>query len=75
MALLENKKVSLNDMVDLEGGVWKVAKQTVFDSEQSGKRGVTVKQAFELSSNVGMAKLVTAAYSNNPSQFIHELEK
>ena len=75
MALLEDKKVTLNDMVDLEGGVWKVANQTVFDSEQSGHRGVTVKQAFELSSNVGMAKLATNAYTNHPSQFINDLIK
>ena len=75
MSLLEDKKVTLNDMVDLEGGVWKVAGQTVFDSEQSGHRGVTVKQAFELSSNVGMAKLATNAYTNHPSQFINDLIK
>jgi cell division protein FtsI (penicillin-binding protein 3) len=75
MALLEDKKVNLNDMVDLEGGVWKVAGQTVYDSEQSGHREVTVKQAFELSSNVGMAKLATNAYTNHPSQFINNLIK
>lgn len=75
MALLEDGKVGLNDMVDLEGGVWKVAGQTVYDSEQSGHRGVTVKQAFELSSNVGMAKLASVAYGARPSQFISELKK
>lgn len=75
MALLEDKKVTLNDIVDLEGGVWKVANQTVYDSEQSGHRGVTVKQAFELSSNVGMAKLATVAYHERPSLFIAELKK
>jgi cell division protein FtsI (penicillin-binding protein 3) len=75
MALLEDKKVTLNDMVDLEGGVWKVAGQTVYDSEQSGHRGVTVKQAFELSSNVGMAKLASVAYAAHPSQFINDLIK
>jgi cell division protein FtsI (penicillin-binding protein 3) len=75
MALLEDKKITLNDMVDLEGGIWKVAGQTVYDSEQSGHRGVTVKQAFELSSNVGMAKLATNAYAARPSQFINDLIK
>lgn len=75
MALLEDKKITLNDMVDLEGGVWKVAGQTVYDSEQSGHRGVTVKQAFELSSNVGMAKLASVAYAAHPSQFINNLTK
>jgi cell division protein FtsI (penicillin-binding protein 3) len=75
MALLEDKKINLNTMVDLEGGIWRVAGQTVFDSEQSGHRGVTAKQAFELSSNVGMAKLVSAYYSGQPSQFINRLKQ
>ncbi len=75
MALLEDKKINLNTMVDLEGGVWRVAGQTVYDSEQSGHRGVTAKQAFELSSNVGMAKLVSAYYSGQPSQFINRLKQ
>ncbi|MEI6087513.1 MAG: penicillin-binding protein [Bacteroidota bacterium] len=75
MALLEDKKVTLNDIVDLEGGTWKVGGLTVYDSEQSGHRGVTVKQAFELSSNVGMAKLVNNAYGSHPSQFILALSR
>lgn len=75
MALLEDKKTSLNDIVDLEGGTWKVAGLTVYDSEQSGHRGVTVKQAFELSSNVGMAKLVSNAYAAHPAQFIHDISR
>ena len=75
MALLEDKKITLNDIVDLEGGVWKVANLTVYDSEQSGHRGVTVKQAFELSSNVGMAKLASNAYASHPSQFIKDLSR
>ena len=62
-------------MVDLEGGTWKVGGLTVFDAEQSGHRGVTVKQAFELSSNVGMAKLANNAYAAHPSQFIHDLSR
>ena len=75
MALLEDKKVSLNQMVNLEGGVWHTAGQTVYDSEKHGRTDVTIKQAFELSSNVGMAKLATQYYSDNPSQYIKALEK
>jgi cell division protein FtsI (penicillin-binding protein 3) len=36
MALLEDKKVRLTDMVNLEGGTWHMNGQTVFDSEQHG---------------------------------------
>ncbi|MHA4893018.1 hypothetical protein, partial [Enterococcus faecium] len=46
---------------------------TVFDSEQHSVNEVTVKQAFELSSNVAMAKLATAHYSGNPNQFLKRI--
>jgi cell division protein FtsI (penicillin-binding protein 3) len=74
-ALLEDKKISLNSTVNLEGGTWHINGQTVFDSEKHGKFEVTAKQAFELSSNVGMAKLAWINYANNPNQFIRHLHK
>jgi cell division protein FtsI (penicillin-binding protein 3) len=75
LALLEDNKVKLSDNVNIEGGVWKVSGRTVYDSEKSDKTNVTVKQAFEHSSNVGMAKLTTTGYSKNPQQFIDHLKK
>ena len=63
LTVLEDKYATLTRQVNLEGGVWKTAGRTVYDSEKHGRTQVTVKQAFELSSNVGMAKLVTAYYS------------
>jgi cell division protein FtsI (penicillin-binding protein 3) len=74
IAALEDKKVSLNNTVNLEGGSWQIAGRTVWDSEQHGLYEVTVKKAFEESSNVGMAKLAVNGYGNNPSQFINHLK-
>ncbi|HWB92533.1 MAG TPA: penicillin-binding protein [Puia sp.] len=73
LALLEDKKITLNNTVDLGGGSWKINGRTVFDSEPHADKTFTVKEAFELSSNVGMAKLAVAHYSNNPNQFINHL--
>lgn len=73
IALLEDKKVSLNNVVNLQGGTWQINGSTVYDSEEHGRNEVTVKQAFELSSNVGMAKLAWSNYSNAPSKFIEHL--
>jgi len=75
LSLLEDKKVSLTNSINLEGGTWKVANRTVYDAEPHDNRIFTVKQAFEISSNVGMAKLAVANYSNNPGQFIDHLRK
>jgi len=76
MSLLEDHKVHLTDNVNLEGGVWKVAGRTVYDSEpHDNNRTFTVKEAFEISSNVGMAKLAWANYSGNPGAFVDHLKK
>lgn len=75
LSLLEDKKVSLSDKLNLDGGSWKVAGHTVFDSEPHDFREFTVKEAFEISSNVGMAKLAMSHYASNPSGFVAHLRK
>ncbi len=73
LALLEDKKVRLTSNINLQGGMWKIYGRTVFDSEKHGLNNVTVKQAFEHSSNVGMAKLAYLHYASNPNRFINYL--
>lgn len=75
LAVLEDKYVTLNNTVDLEGGKWHVNKRTVYDSETHGLHEVTVQKAFEHSSNVGMAKLAMSYYSSRPMQFVNHLRK
>ena len=75
LSLLEDKKINLRSSVNLEGGVWKINGQTVYDSEEHGLQNVTVKQAFEHSSNVGMAKLAWQYYNATPNKFVDHLHK
>jgi cell division protein FtsI (penicillin-binding protein 3) len=75
LSVLEDKKFSLSSPVNLSGGVWQINGQTVYDSEKHGTYESTVKRAFELSSNVGLAKLAYSSYAANPSQFINHLKK
>jgi cell division protein FtsI (penicillin-binding protein 3) len=73
LSLLEDKKVTLNDRIDLEGGSWKVGGRTVYDAEPHASKSFSVREAFEISSNVGMAKLAVAHYAEDPGQFIGHL--
>ena len=75
LSALEDGKVTLNSTVDLEGGVWRVANQTVYDSEKHGKHQATVLEAFEESSNVGMAKIAMTHYNNNVEEYFKHLTK
>ncbi len=75
LSVLEDKKYSLNSGIDLNAGTWQINGRTVYDAEQHGVYVTSVKRAFELSSNVGMAKLAYTSYANNPVQYINHLKK
>ncbi|HSZ33686.1 MAG TPA: penicillin-binding protein [Puia sp.] len=75
LSLLEDHQVRLSDHLNIEGGTWKIGTRTVHDSEKQEVSDVTVEQAFEHSSNVGMAKLVMAHYAQHPQQFVDHLRK
>jgi len=75
IAILEDKYTTINGKVDLNYGRWQVGRRTVYDSEPHHRTQVTVKQAFELSSNVGMAKLAHQYYYKRPNDFVAHLKK
>ncbi len=75
LSLLEDGKVNIASTVNLDKGMWRVNGRTVYDSEQHGREEVTVQQAFDLSSNVGMAKLATQFYAKDPMTYVNHLRK
>jgi cell division protein FtsI (penicillin-binding protein 3) len=70
MALLEDEKCDTNTMVNT--GNYPIKGHTIKDSHGSIGR-VTVKRAFEESSNAAVAYLVNTAYRENQSQFTDHL--
>lgn len=75
ISVLEDGYVNLNSPVDLEGGVWRFGKETVYDAEVHNIHQTTVQHAFEHSSNVGMAKLAYINYNGNPERFLAHLHR
>lgn len=85
MALLEDGYVNLTDTVYLNYGRTTFYDDELVDAIKHGKDTATVREAFELSSNVGMAKLVEKYYGNvrnrkgevtqNAGQFIERLQQ
>lgn len=72
LAAFEDGKVKLTDLVDVTGGVTQYGRRTMKDSHLGG--GVmTVQQAFEKSSNVGISKVIYKAYASNPQAFVDRL--
>ena len=74
MAMLEDGHVDLEDMVDVEKGEKQFYDQVMHDSSPHGYDTITVRKAFEISSNVGIAKLVDSFYRRQPHHFIRNLE-
>lgn len=72
MSLLDDKYVTINSIVDCEGGKKKFYGLTIRDSHL-GTNQVSVKDAFAMSSNVAFAKLADQYYHNQPSKFIDHL--
>ena len=68
--LLEDKKISLEEPVNCEGGRWTILGRTVTDAGGHGMGTVPAKDVFKMSSNVGTVKLATRL---TPSRFYRHL--
>ncbi len=72
---LEDKVVDTADVIDTEDGTFKVYDRTVRDSRKGGYGKISAARVFEVSSNVGIVKVIEENYRNNPKKFIQGLQK
>lgn len=75
LVALDEGKVRPNDTIDVGNGVWTVHKRNVRDhnAHKGGYGRISASQAIQFSSNVGLAKIITGAYSQNPDHFVDKL--
>ena len=70
MALLEESNIKLTDSIDTGEGEFTFYKNTVRDHHDGGYGKLTIRDAFVLSSNVAMAKLLDHNFGLKPDKFI-----
>ena len=75
MAALDDQKIKLTDSLNLENGKHLYFDSWMKDAEVHSKNKVTLKEAFEISSNVGISKAICNAYGRTPNSFIEKLYK
>lgn len=75
ISLLEDGHIALTDTVDIEGGILKFYDRTMRDSKTGLYDRITIAKAFEVSSNVGISKLVDQHYRKNPTAFVNRIRK
>jgi cell division protein FtsI (penicillin-binding protein 3) len=73
MAALEDGVIDTGDVVDTGTGSVKFYNKIIKDTREEGYGRLTVKEVFELSSNVGTSKLINEHYRNNPKDFVNRL--
>jgi cell division protein FtsI (penicillin-binding protein 3) len=73
MVAMEDKVVNLDDTIDTGNGKIRYYDKTIKDTKKGGYGKITVRQVFELSSNVGMSKIINENYKGRESQFINRL--
>jgi cell division protein FtsI (penicillin-binding protein 3) len=69
MALLEDGYAQPTDSVDTQGGAVRYANRIMKDSHEGGYGKTSLQHVFEVSSNVGISKMVYKFYAKNPSDF------
>jgi cell division protein FtsI (penicillin-binding protein 3) len=75
VAALEDKVIDTSKVVDTENGILSFYGRKVRDSQRGGYGIISASEAFEVSSNTGMVKLINNSYKDNPSRFVDRLYK
>jgi len=73
VALMEDEKISLSDTIDVGDGWCMYYNRTMRDTKKIRDGKVTIREAFEKSSNVGISKITVEAYKEDPAAYINRL--
>lgn len=75
MAALDDKVIDTSTVVDTEKGRIYIHNRKVEDSHKGGYGKISAARVFEVSSNVGIVKIMKKNYDHRPQKFIDKLEK
>lgn len=75
MAALDDKVIDTSTVVDTEKGRIYIHNRKVEDSHKGGYGKISAARVFEVSSNVGIVKIMKKNYDHRPQKFIEKLEK
>ena len=75
MALLEETNIELMDSINTGNGEYTFYNIKVRDHEKGGFGRITIKDAFERSSNIAMAKLMDKHFGTKPSKFLQYIDE
>ena len=74
MAALDDKVIDTSTVVDTEKGILWLHGSKVEDSHRGGYGEISAARVFEVSSNVGIVKLIKKHYDEDPWKFINKMK-
>ncbi len=72
---LEDKVIDTSEVIDTEKGVIRFHGKPVRDSHHGGYGKISASRVFEVSSNVGIVKIIDEHYKDHPEKFIEGLTR
>ncbi|MCG8341007.1 MAG: transpeptidase family protein [Cytophagales bacterium] len=75
MALLEETTLELTDSIETGEGQCRFYDRIMRDIKRGGYGKISIQEAFEKSSNVGISKLVDSVFKKKPQKFIDYIHK
>src|SRR5690606_33360132 len=73
LVALEDGKIDTSDRIDTGDGTYRVHRHTIRDSKHGGYGEISVKEAFGVSSNTAITKIINTHYKDNPAAFTKRL--
>jgi cell division protein FtsI (penicillin-binding protein 3) len=74
MAAIDDKVIDTSTVVDTEKGIMWLHGSKVEDSQRGGYGKISAARVFEVSSNVGIVKLIKKHYDDDPWKFINKMK-
>ncbi|MFP4691219.1 MAG: penicillin-binding protein [Bacteroidales bacterium] len=75
IAALEDGVIGPDDHIDTGDGSITYYNRTMKDVNEEGYGNIPVREAFALSSNVGISQIIYHAYKDNPERFVERLRR
>ncbi|NJO02607.1 MAG: penicillin-binding protein 2, partial [Bacteroidia bacterium] len=75
MALLEDTTLNLNDSIETGNGIYRYYDRLMRDTRPGGWGKITIQQAVELSSNIGVSKLISFHFGKNPDEYVRYMNQ
>jgi cell division protein FtsI (penicillin-binding protein 3) len=75
LVALEDKVIDTSTMVNTGNGTYSFYGKKVSDSRRGGYGEISIGRAIEVSSNIGIARVIDENYKDNPQKFVEHLQK